>query len=386
MGAAELGGQVGDALFAGLQGEQDGQPGGVGQDAEQAGGLPGRRGVGSQADRHAVTVAAAAAGGAGHVRGVRGGEGLDAGPGQGGQQRGAAAGRLPWLAGGGGLVELAAGVAFEAAELVAQRGWADAQAGGRGGDGGGGHGDLEPAQPVPACRAASGRAADVAGNLVAGLGGAAGAGGLPGEVVSGQRARAGRGGAADAGHGDAVLAGDPGEEPAGDPGFGFQLPEVLARGDVLAFEELAGQDGAGVLLPLPCRGRGGSAPLACGPGDVFEREPDVAGGGAQPGGRVGDGEPAGDDEVAGGVQVDVVRFRPGQGQAGAAAGRRYPGQRLADAQLVQESGGVAVQRVPQPGGEGAGEGVVVAGVVAGGERGGVPGVTLITCAERKSLP
>src|SRR5260370_42042850 len=41
LGAAELGGQVGGALFSGLQGEQDGQPGGVGQEAEQAGGLAG---------------------------------------------------------------------------------------------------------------------------------------------------------------------------------------------------------------------------------------------------------------------------------------------------------------------------------------------------------
>ncbi len=113
-----------------------------------------------------------------------------------------------------------------------------------------------------------------------------GSAGLPvpgaGEVLLGQRARAGRGGAADAGHGDAVLAGDLGEEPAGDAGVGFQLPEVLARGDVLAVEELAGQDAAGVLPPLPCQGRGGPAPLPCGPGDAVQREPDVAGGGAQP--------------------------------------------------------------------------------------------------------
>ena len=166
------------------------------------------------------------------------------------------------------------------------------------------------------------------------------------------------------------------------PVLGFELAEVLARGDVLAFEELAGQDGAGVLLPLPCRGRGGPAPLARGPGDVFEREPDVAGGGAQPRGRAGDGEPAGDDEVADGVQVDVVRLGSGQGQAGAAAGRRGPGQRLADAEVVQESGGVAVQRVPQPGGEGAGEGLVVAVVVAGGECEGVPGVVQVGAGEQ----
>jgi hypothetical protein len=142
----------------------------------------------------------------------------------------------------------------------------------------------------------------------------------PGEVLPGQLARTSRGGTADAGHGDAVLAGDPGEESAGDAGLGFQLPEVLSDPDVLAFEELAGQDGAGALLPLPCQGRGGSAPLARGPWEVVEREPDMAGAGAQPGGRVGDGKLSGDDEAAGGVQVDVVRLGPGQVQAGAAAG------------------------------------------------------------------
>ena len=112
--------------------------------------------------------------------------------------------------------------------------------------------------------------------------GAPGSAGLPvpAAVLSGQLAGAGRGGAELAGHGDAVLAGDLGEEPAGDAGLGFQLPEVLARGDVLAVEELAGQDAAGMLAPLPCRGRGGPAPLACGPGDAVEREPEVAAGGA----------------------------------------------------------------------------------------------------------
>ena len=364
LGAAEPGGQVGDALFSGLQGEQDRQPGGVGQVAEQAGGLPGGRGVGSQGDRQAVRVTAAAAGGAGYVGGVRGGEGLDAGPGQGGQQRGAAAGRPPWPAGGGGLVELGADVVFEAAELVAQRGGADAQAGGRGGDGGEAMAiwnRRSRCQPVGL--------SPVARQMSPGIW-PPGPAGLPvpgrGPVTSGSCSRQGPAGAGpgEAGHGDAVLAGDLGEEPAGDAGVGFELAEVLARGDVLAFEELAGQDGAGVLLPLPCRGRGGPAPLAGGPGDVFEREPDVAGGGAQPRGCVGDGEPAGDDEVAGGVQVNVVRFGSGQGQAGAAAGRRGPGQRLADAEIVQESGGVAVQCVPQPGGEGAGEGLVVAVVAS----------------------
>ncbi len=170
LGAAELGGQFGDALFSVLQGQQDGQPGGVSQDTEQAGGLPGGRRVGSRADRHAVTVTAAAAGATGH-----------------------------------------------------------------------------------------------------------------------------------AGHGDAVLAGDTAEEPAGDAGVGFQLPEVFAGLNVVAFKELAGQDGAGVLLPLPDQGGGGSAPLACGPGDVLEREPDVAGAGAQLRGRVGDGEADGDDEAGDGV-------------------------------------------------------------------------------------
>jgi len=93
---------------------------------------------------------------------------------------------------------------------VAQGGRADAQAGGRGGDSGGGHGGLEPAQPTPACRAVRDRAADVAEALVAGFGGAAGAG----DILLGQRAGVGRFGAELAGHGDAVLERDPGEEPA----------------------------------------------------------------------------------------------------------------------------------------------------------------------------
>lgn len=113
-----------------------------------------------------------------------------------------------------------------------------------------------------------------------------------------------------------------------------------------------------MLPPLPCQGRGGSAPLPCGPGDAVEREPEVAAGGAQLGGGLSDGKLLGDDEAADGIQVDVVRLGPRQVQAGAAAGWRGPGQRLADAEVVQEPGGVAVQRVPQPGGEGAGEGVV----------------------------
>jgi hypothetical protein len=90
------------------------------------------------------------------------------------------------------------------------------------------------------------------------------------------------------------------EEPAGDAGVGFQLPEVLARCDVLAFEELAGQGGAGALPPLPGDGRGGPAPLPRGAGDVPECEPDVAGGGAQPRGGADDGKPACDDEVGDG--------------------------------------------------------------------------------------
>ncbi len=38
LGAAELGGQVDDAVLPGLQGEQDGQPSGIGRGAEQLGG------------------------------------------------------------------------------------------------------------------------------------------------------------------------------------------------------------------------------------------------------------------------------------------------------------------------------------------------------------
>ncbi len=43
---------------------------------------------------------------------------------------------------------------------------------------------------------------------------------------------------------------------------------------------------------------------------------------------------------------------------------------------------MAVQRVPQPGGEGAGEGVVAAVVVVAGEREGVPGVVQVGAGEQ----
>lgn len=39
MGAAKLGGEINGAPFPGLQGEQDGQPGGIAQGAEKLGGL-----------------------------------------------------------------------------------------------------------------------------------------------------------------------------------------------------------------------------------------------------------------------------------------------------------------------------------------------------------
>ena len=73
---------------------------------------------------------------------------------------------------------------------------------------------------------------------------------------------------------------------------------------------------------------------------------------------------------------------PGRVRPGAAEGRRGPGQRLADAEVVQEGGGVVVQRVPQLAGEGVGEGVVVAVVAGGGEREGVPGVVQVGAGEQ----
>jgi hypothetical protein len=61
-----------------------------------------------------------------------------------------------------------------------------------------------------------------------------------------------------------------------------------------------------------------------------------------------------------------------------------PARPAADAEVVQDSGGVGVgvQRVPQPGGEGVGEGVVVAAVVAGGERESVPAIVQVGVGEQ----
>src|ERR1019366_8579276 len=99
---------------------------------------------------HALAVAAVTAGRAGHVRGVPGGGSLDVWPGQRGQQRSATLGRAHGLARCGPVVERAADVLFESPELVDERGLVRAEMGRGCLDGGEGHGDLEPAQPVPA--------------------------------------------------------------------------------------------------------------------------------------------------------------------------------------------------------------------------------------------
>lgn len=122
------------------------------------------------------------------------------------------------------------------------------------------------------------------------LGGDVGVGPLPGEVLLAQPARVDRGVIGRAGQGDAVGAGAVGEELAGEPGLGLQVPECLARLHVFAVVEFAGQDGPGMLLPLPDHWQRGAAPLPRGPGDVFECEADVVGAGAQPRGGLGDGK------------------------------------------------------------------------------------------------
>lgn len=73
--------------------------------------------------------------------------------------------------------------------------------------------------------------------LDAELGGDAGVGALPGEVLLAQPVRVDRGIAGRAGQGDAVLAGAVGEELAGKPGLGFQVPQCLARLHVFALVE-----------------------------------------------------------------------------------------------------------------------------------------------------
>jgi len=78
------------------------------------------------------------------------------------------------------MVELGADVAFEAPELVDERGLVGADMGGGGFDGGEGHGGLEAAQPVPALEAGFDGAADVGGDVAAKAGdhlGTAGGGG-----------------------------------------------------------------------------------------------------------------------------------------------------------------------------------------------------------------
>jgi hypothetical protein len=70
----------------------------------------------------------------------------------------------------------------------------------------------------------------------------------------------------------------------------------------------------------------------------------VADGGAQlRGGCAGRGA-AGDDEPGDGVQVDVAGVAAGQRDARAAAGGRFPGEGLADAEPAQDASGVVVQR------------------------------------------
>src|SRR6266536_3143805 len=250
------------------------------------------------------------------------------------------------LAQGGAVVELRADVVFEPFELVDEGGLVGAEVGGGGFDRGEGHGGLETLEAVPAVEAAFDGPADVAGNVVAQLGkhfgaavhpgwagghvvaagggddghvldaefgGDVGVGTAAGEVLLAQPGRVDRGGIKRASHGDPVLAGALGEEFAGEPGLGLQLPERLPGLDIFALEELAGKDAAGTVLPLPHDRRGGFAPLPRWPGDLFERQPDVAAAGAQPLSHGADGQPFGDGKLADGLQVDVVRIAARQG-------------------------------------------------------------------------
>jgi hypothetical protein len=101
---------------------------------------------------------------------------------------------------------------------------------------------------------------------------------------------------------------------AGDADLGLDLLKGLPGADVLALEELAGEEGECAVLPfLPGGWRGGRCPFAGGAGSLLEREADVADGGAQLcGGRAGR-DAVGDDEPGDGVQVDVAGVAAGQG-------------------------------------------------------------------------
>ncbi len=79
------------------------------------------------------------------------------------QERGPAPGWPHGLAAGGPVVKIGPDVPFEPSELMNQRGLMCAEAVCRAVDGGEGHGDLEPAQPVPALQAAFDGAADIPG-------------------------------------------------------------------------------------------------------------------------------------------------------------------------------------------------------------------------------
>jgi hypothetical protein len=109
---------------------------------------------------------------------------------------------------------------------------------------------------------------------------------------------------------------------------------------------------------VPIRGRAGN---------LLQREADVADGGAQLRGGCAGRDAAGDDEPGDGVQVDVAGVAAGQGDALAAAGGRFPGEGLADAEAGQEGGGVLVQFGAQRRGERVGEAEVAGLVLAVGE-------------------
>ena len=103
---------------------------------------------------------------------------------------------------------------------------------------------------------------------------------------------------------------------------------------------------------------------------------------AQPCGSAGDGKPAGDGELAHGVQVDVIGIGSRQVQAGAAISGRRPGHRLADAEVAQQCGGMVVQPGPHAGGERVSEGEVGGAVAGRGERECVPGVVQVGSGEQ----
>jgi hypothetical protein len=101
------------------------------------------------------------------------------------------------------------------------------------------------------------------------------------------------------------------------------------------------------------------------------RQPDVVGGGAEPGGDGADGQ-AGADERVQVAGADAVGIRAGPGDAGGPGERRFPGDGLVDAGVGEQGAGLLVQAAGHRLGQGEQElGVVLAAALGQPKRPGL---------------